>query len=194
MKLVTFRTGRDAPKPGLVVEEGGEPRSVLDLSRAASLPSILALIQGGESALGAARDAAAKREGLIPWADIQLLAPIPRPLKNVFCVGRNYSEHVAEGYRARGQEVKLPEVPQFFTKPPTAVAAPGQPFEHDASLTTKLDYEVELALVIGKAGRDIPADRAYDHIFGYTIANDITARDLQRRHEQWFKGKGLDGS
>ena len=198
MKLVTFESRDGGARPGLVVESGGKPEGVLDLSKAVpnGPQTVLALIAAGESALSAVQGLAGsgKRDGMLSWSDVKLLAPIPRPLKNVFCVGRNYSEHVAEGYRARGQEVKLPEVPQFFTKPPTAVAAPDQPFAHDDTLTTKLDYEVELALVIGKAGSYIPAERAYDHIFGYTIANDITARDLQRRHEQWFKGKGLDGS
>jgi 2-keto-4-pentenoate hydratase/2-oxohepta-3-ene-1,7-dioic acid hydratase in catechol pathway len=112
----------------------------------------------------------------------------------VFCVGRNYVDHVAEGYRARGAETKLPEAPQFFTKPPTAVIGPDEPFALDETVSRKMDYEVELALIIGTAGRDIPADRAWDHVFGFTILNDITARDLQRRHEQWFKGKGLDRS
>ena len=125
---------------------------------------------------------------------MQLLAPIPRTRKNVFCIGRNYVEHVAEGARAAGQQTKLPEFPQIFTKAPTAINAPGAPVRLDEGLTKLLDYEVELAVVIGKAGRDIPKDRAYEHVFGYTIANDVTARDLQRRHEQWFKGKSLDTS
>lgn len=101
---------------------------------------------------------------------------------------------MAEGYRARGAETKLPDYPQFFTKPPTAVIGPGAPFYHDPNVTKRLDYEVELALVIGTAGRDIPRARAMDHVFGLTVLNDITGRDLQRRHDQWFKGKGLDRS
>ncbi|MGI4799568.1 MAG: fumarylacetoacetate hydrolase family protein, partial [Janthinobacterium lividum] len=121
-------------------------------------------------------------------------APIPRPTKNVFCVGRNYKEHVAEGYRASGTEAKYPEYPQFFTKPPTAVIGPDAPFYLDPAVTKRLDYEVELALIIGTGGRDIPRDRAMAHIFGFTVLNDITGRDLQRRHDQWFKGKGLDRS
>ena len=122
----------------------------------------------------------------------RLEAPIPQPRKNVFCVGRNYVDHVAEGARAMGLQQKLPEVPQFFTKAPTAINAPGAPVRLDSKLTKLLDYEVELAVVIGTTGRDIAPERAYDHVFGYTIANDVTARDLQRRHDQWFKGKSLD--
>ncbi len=124
----------------------------------------------------------------------RLLAPIPRPAKNVFCVGRNYIEHVAEGDRAAGRETETPKYPQFFTKPPTAVIATEDTVPSYAAITRVLDYEVELALVIGRPGSDIPAERAFEHIFGYTVINDISARDLQRRHGQWFKGKGLDRS
>jgi 2-keto-4-pentenoate hydratase/2-oxohepta-3-ene-1,7-dioic acid hydratase in catechol pathway len=86
-------------------------------------------------------------------------------------------------------------VPVFFTKPPTAIRGPGDEVPIFPHVSTKVDYEVELAVVIGKAGRDIPAERAFEHVFGYTIMNDVTARDVQRRHgNQWFKGKGLDGS
>jgi 2-keto-4-pentenoate hydratase/2-oxohepta-3-ene-1,7-dioic acid hydratase in catechol pathway len=127
-------------------------------------------------------------------SEIKLLAPIPRPEKNVFCVGRNYREHVEEGYRTRGQETKLPVAPQFFTKPRTAIIGPDDPVPLDPKVTSALDYEVELGVIIGKTGKNIPQSAALDHIFGYTVINDVTARDLQRRHDQWFKGKGLDGS
>jgi 2-keto-4-pentenoate hydratase/2-oxohepta-3-ene-1,7-dioic acid hydratase in catechol pathway len=125
---------------------------------------------------------------------VHLLAPIPRPLKNVFCVGRNYAAHAAEGARAQGREVHLPEVPEFFTKPPTAVTGPDSSVPIDPAVTQKFDYEVELGVVIGKAGKNIKRSRAMEHVFGFTICNDFTARDLQRRHGQWFKGKGLDFS
>ncbi len=120
-----------------------------------------------------------------PLRRARFLSPIPRPAKNIFCVGRNYAEHAKE----RGADV--PTVPVFFTKPPTAVVG------HEADVTAwpgtqNLDYEVELAVVMGRRGRDIPRAKAFDYIFGYTILNDITARDLQKKHGQWFKGKGLD--
>lgn len=134
------------------------------------------------------------KDAICDSSAVKILPPIPRPRKNVFCVGRNYIEHVNEGYRARGTEIKLPEYPQFFTKPPTAVIAHGAPIPRHAGLTDKLDYEIELALVIGRGGCNISEDKAFDHVFGYTILNDVTARDLQRRHDQWFKGKGLDGT
>ena len=128
-------------------------------------------------------------------ADPALLAPLPTPRKNVFCVGRNYAEHIAEGARAQNTTVAVTEVPVFFTKPCTAVIGPGATVPIFPHVSTQIDYEVELAIVIGTAGRDIPKDRAFDHIWGYTVLNDVTARDVQRRHGgQYFKGKGLDGS
>ena len=125
------------------------------------------------------------RDLVTPLARTRLLAPIPRPRKNIFCMGRNYAEHAKESGSA------VPGVPVFFTKPPTCVVGPDADVVHHA-VTHALDYEVELAVVIGKRGGDIPEERALDYVFGYTIMNDITARDLQRRHEQWFKGKSLD--
>ena len=187
MKFITF--ARDGSQlPGVWLGEG----HVADLSSA--FGSILDLIDAGAEGLKTARRLAEDPDVHLSAA-VELLAPIPRTRKNVFCVGRNYVDHVKEGARFPGAaEVKLPEVPQFFTKAPTAINAPGAPVRLDEGLTKLLDYEVELAVVIGKAGRDIPKDRAYEHVFGYTIANDVTARDLQRRHDQWFKGKSLDTS
>lgn len=125
------------------------------------------------------------RDLVIPASAARLLAPIPRPRKNIVCMGRNYAEHAKESGGS------VPSVPVFFTKPPTCVVGPEAPVVHHA-VTERLDYEVELAVIIGRRGRDIPVERALDYVFGYTIMNDITARDLQRRHEQWFKGKSLD--
>lgn len=122
-------------------------------------------------------------------------APPLKPKKNVFCVGRNYREHIIEGNIANGRPAdSFPEAIEFFTKPPTAIVGHGADVLRHASLAVSLDYEVELAVVIGKAGRDIAEEHALDHVFGYTVANDITARDLQKRHGQWFKGKSLDTS
>jgi 2-keto-4-pentenoate hydratase/2-oxohepta-3-ene-1,7-dioic acid hydratase in catechol pathway len=121
----------------------------------------------------------------LPLAGARLLAPIPRPRKDIVCLGRNYAEHAKESGGS------VPAVPIFFTKPPTCVVGPEASVIHH-TVTRQLDYEVELAVIIGRRGRDIPVERALDHVFGYTIMNDITARDLQRLHEQWFKGKSLD--
>jgi 2-keto-4-pentenoate hydratase/2-oxohepta-3-ene-1,7-dioic acid hydratase in catechol pathway len=196
MHFISFRY-KDQIAAGLVLPDG-----VLHLAaagkaagEAADLSSMLDIIRGGADALAACgRLAAATTHGdaLLPIASVQKLAPIPQPLRNVFCVGRNYVDHVKEGAAAMRTDLKLPVVPQFFTKATLTVIGPGADVRLDRKLTQKLDYEVELAVIIGRGGRDIAAADALEHIFGYTIANDVTARDLQRRHEQWFKGKSLD--
>lgn len=124
---------------------------------------------------------------------LTLAAPIPRPSKNVFCVGRNYAAHASEYSRAQKVALELPEHPVFFSKPPTSVIGPDNPIFFDAGVTEKLDYEVELGVIIGKSGYSIKAADAMDHVFGYTIINDISARDIQRIHGgQYLRGKGLD--
>ncbi len=166
------------------------------MNEATDLSSMLAIVRGGEASLAALQRMEARREEFSDaWLEsdrVQLLAPIPVPVRNVFCVGRNYADHVKEGMAKAGKEVKLPEVPQFFTKATGAVNAPQGEVRLDPRITRLLDYEVELAVIIGVAGRDIAPSRAYEHVFGYCVLNDFTARDLQRRHDQWFKGKSLD--
>ena len=183
MKLATF-VHDGVEQPGVVVGDRILPTGGT---------SLLALIQGGPAALDAVRKLAQSSEPAGGYAlkDVSLRAPIPAPLRNVFCVGRNYKLHIEEGARARGVEPSYPEVPEFFTKATRAVCGPGDVVQLPA-ITQKLDYEVELAFVIGKAGRDIKARDAADYILGYMVLNDVTARDLQRSHGQWFKGKSLD--
>jgi 2-keto-4-pentenoate hydratase/2-oxohepta-3-ene-1,7-dioic acid hydratase in catechol pathway len=202
MKLVTY-AHHSATSCGVILRDG----RVLDLKRAAGAAraatlgdDLRALIATGEPALALARTLSEEAEtgrhagAILAAGSVKLLAPIPRPAKNVFCVGRNYLDHIAESDRVRGADTKAPEFPQFFTKPPTAVIGPDETFVRDPAVSSRMDYEVELGVVIGPGGKDIPAERALDHVFGYTIVNDMTARDLQRRHDQWFKGKGLDRS
>ena len=107
------------------------------------------------------------------------------------CVGLNYADHVAESQSVTG--VDVPKFPVFFTKPPSTVIGPDDEIPWHGHVSTSIDWEAELAVIIGREGRDISEAAALDHVFGYTIANDVTARDLQQRHGQWFKGKGLDG-
>jgi 2-keto-4-pentenoate hydratase/2-oxohepta-3-ene-1,7-dioic acid hydratase in catechol pathway len=126
-------------------------------------------------------------------ADIRWHAPIPRPRKNVVCLGLNYKSHAIESATAFGRETKLPAVPVFFTKAPTTVSGPYDAIPWDRAATGQVDYEAELGVVIGIEGKNIPRARALDHVFGYTVINDVSARDLQRGHMQWFKGKSLDG-
>lgn len=211
MHLVTFRRGRGEPKLGAVWHErvldlGGlakelaAQRGAVRRGRGGLPRTMLELIQGGEATLRLAHEAweygkrlvdqqaieeLAKRRLAYPLKRVRLLAPIPSPARNIFCLGRNYADHAAE----RGAAV--PEHPVYFTKPNTAVVGPGDDVVHHA-VTKELDYEVELAVVIGTGGRDIPREEAFRHVFGYTVINDVTARDLQKRHNQWFKGKSLD--
>ena len=157
---------------------------------------MLALIEEGEPALEEARSLAEKADPLAEVSEVELRAPIPHPRRNVFCMGWNYLTHFEEGQGRRGdQQEELPEYPTFFDKPTTTVIGPYDDIPFDPNFSEKMDYEAELAVVIGRAGRSIPAAEAMDHIFGYTLANDVTARDVQRRHGgQWLKGKGMDGS
>jgi 2-keto-4-pentenoate hydratase/2-oxohepta-3-ene-1,7-dioic acid hydratase in catechol pathway len=121
---------------------------------------------------------------------VKVLAPIPRPPKNILCVGKNYKDHVLE----MGNEGDIPEHIMIFTKAPTAVVGHREAVELHEGITSQLDYEGELAVVMEKEGREISESEAMDYIFGFTIVNDITARDLQSRHKQFFLGKSLDGS
>jgi 2-keto-4-pentenoate hydratase/2-oxohepta-3-ene-1,7-dioic acid hydratase in catechol pathway len=130
----------------------------------------------------------------LPSAAVRLLAPLPRPRKNILCLGLNYADHAAESSAAQGRAATVPEHPVVFTKAVTSVTGPDADIPYDGSITTQLDWEVELAVVIGTPGRHIPEDQAMDHVFGYTVINDLSARDLQFRHKQYFLGKSLDGA
>ena len=155
---------------------------------------MLSLIDAGAAGLASAQAAAAAATDWRPLAGVTLLAPIPRPRQNVVCVGLNYVAHANESDRARGREPKLPSAPVFFTKAITAVANPHSEFLLDPQVTAQLDYEAELAFVIGRSGKNIPRSEALGYVFGYMVGNDISARDLQSQHQQFFKGKSLDGS
>jgi 2-keto-4-pentenoate hydratase/2-oxohepta-3-ene-1,7-dioic acid hydratase in catechol pathway len=128
--------------------------------------------------------------------DHRLLSPIGRFRRDVLCTGWNYWDHFEEGRGKRNDSVdKRPDAPTFFTKSPDVVIGPTDPIAFDPRISHKWDYEAELVVVIGKAGRSIPAARAMDHVFGFCLANDVSARDLQRRHGgQWLKGKSIDGT
>jgi 2-keto-4-pentenoate hydratase/2-oxohepta-3-ene-1,7-dioic acid hydratase in catechol pathway len=197
LKLVTFAPhAGGAPRAGAMLNEG----EILDLTAAGlPYPDMMAVVAAGSAGLAAIRAALAspRAAAVVKRAEAALLAPIPRPARNIFCVGRNYMDHVAEGDRTRGiTQSEVPKFPQFFTKAPETVIAPGATIpDHGATGVTQwLDYEAELALVIGTPGANIAKEDALSHVFGWTIGNDVTGRDLQRRYGQWFKGKSLDGS
>jgi len=171
---------------------------VIDFSRVApGLPQdMAAFIAFGEQGLAEARRAEASGERCVPLAQVRLTAPIPKPARNIFCVGKNYREHAQElqtaGLKGGGAEA-IPELPIFFTKATSSVIGPGEPIPAWLDPTNTTDYEGELAVVIGPGGRGIARADAMRHVYGYTIVNDVTSRALQRRHQQWFLGKSLDG-
>jgi 2-keto-4-pentenoate hydratase/2-oxohepta-3-ene-1,7-dioic acid hydratase in catechol pathway len=125
---------------------------------------------------------------------VQLAAPIPRPRKNILCLAVNYKEHAEETANVRGHSGEVPQVPVFFTKAPTTVNGPYSDIPIDPTVSEEIDWEVELAVILGKSGKNIAEEDAPSYVFGYTVLNDVTARDLQVRHKQFFKGKSLDGS
>jgi 2-keto-4-pentenoate hydratase/2-oxohepta-3-ene-1,7-dioic acid hydratase in catechol pathway len=126
-----------------------------------------------------------------PVANVRLLAPIPKPRKNIFGIGLNYVDHVAESARTLDTSKELPKQPVVFSKPPTSVIGPGDAIEHNALMTQQLDWEVELAVIIGSTCRRVSEGDAMSKVFGYTVLNDISARDC-RRAGQWIFSKGQD--
>ncbi len=186
MKLVTYRTN------GVVKIGALKGEHVVPLNGIA--PDMLTLIDRGDEGLDRAKAALERGDGAEPLADVTLLAPIPRPRTNVLCLGMNYVAHAIESDRARGREPKLPEFPVYFSKLPGSVCGPDVGVPLDPKVTDSLDYEVEFAFIIGRGGKNIAKEDWRRHVFGYTIVNDISARDLQGRHQQFFKGKSLDNA
>jgi 2-keto-4-pentenoate hydratase/2-oxohepta-3-ene-1,7-dioic acid hydratase in catechol pathway len=201
MRLVTFAAGGETRLGALVDEWVVDLPRLADRTVRGALPmSLQGLIESGPAAWAVARGVLADYVGASsypadcarPRSEVKLLAPIPRPRKNVFCLGLNYKAHLEETAGADAPE--LPKVPIFFTKAITSIVGPEDPILFDESLTTKYDWEAELGVVIGLGGRAIAEADWQQHIFGYTCFNDVSARDLQRWHQQWFLGKSLDGT
>ena len=199
MNFVTFeQAGKNAV--GILSSNGknviplGEAEELYLQSR--TLPgTMLELIDMGDAAADRVGAIVAKLDDKCPVLSLDsvtLLAPIPRPRKNIFCVGKNYVEHALEFEKTTDVNIAVPKFPVIFSKPPTTVVGPGAVVKHHQPFITQIDYEVELAVVIGKEGFRIPKESAYDYVFGYTVINDISARDLQKAHSQWVMGKGPD--
>ena len=193
MRLVTFEV--DGTAAVGVVGEDGRVVALDDLAPGAPKRMIDVIAAWGAIA-PRVRDADLRALAGVPLGAARLLAPIPRPARNLFCVGWNYAEHFEEGRTFRGDTApgEVPEHPALFSKNPAAVVGPDASVRHPGSHSSELDWEVELAVVIGRGGRDIDEAGAMDHVLGYTIANDVSVRDHQRtRHGgQWFKGKNFD--
>ncbi len=179
----TTRWGLDANGTvTLAPQAPGWPATLLDALRA------------GPDHLAACRRSLLDGDGDSATAAMERLAPLPCPPRNVMCLGMNYAAHTSEALRARGRDAGQPEHPVVFTKATSSVIGPGAAIPLSSAPTTQLDWEVELGVVIGTGGRDIPAERALEHVLGYTVVNDVSARDLQFRHKQFFLGKSLDGA
>jgi 2-keto-4-pentenoate hydratase/2-oxohepta-3-ene-1,7-dioic acid hydratase in catechol pathway len=189
MKLVTYSPlPSGAQRVGILQDD----KTVIE---ATGFKTMIEIIQGGAAAMEKLKALAAKPGTTVKLADVKLHAPIPRPLKNVFCVGWNYLEHFEEGAKKLEEKRELPKHPVFFSKTPTAVNDPTGTIPFDAAISTSLDWEVELGVIIGTTGKNIREADAMKHVFGYTVLNDVTWRDVQRRHGgQWHKGKSFDGT
>lgn len=199
MRLVTYRTTVEAEaRLGAIAGD-----HVVDLARFGAVEGVpfpstmLEFIDLGPQAVGIATQLLADAKGMfpvgcaLPLANIKLLAPIPRPRKNIFGIGLNYTEHVAESAKSLDTSPDLPRQPVIFSKPPTSVVGPGDPIEHNARITQQLDWEVELAAIIGTTAKGVSREDALSHVFGYTICIDMSARDC-RRAGQWIYSKGQD--
>ena len=197
MKLVSFAYRRIS-HIGILTDDGA---TVVNLTVAApKLPTDMTDIIAAAPGILAALEKAERtqKEGArLNASRVKLNAPIPVPRRNVLCVGKNYYDHAHEfdksGFNATAGTSAIPDCPIIFTKAPSSVIGPGDDIPGHLDPTKSVDYEVELAVVIGKGGRKISKKDALKHVFGYTIVNDVTARHLQSKHKQWFLGKSIDG-
>lgn len=185
MKIAAYRVGGER-RVG-VVDTRRETVSPFDLPVSEAEEGIFALI--GRGSLPSVLNP-------MPLKEAVLEAPIPKPRRNIFCVGKNYHEHANEfassGFDSSAGAGVVPPHPIIFSKVPECVVGHGAPVYYDRKVSPAIDYEAELAVIIGVGGRGISPERALDHVWGYTILNDVTARDLQGRHSQWLIGKSQD--
>ena len=182
MKLVTYlHNGKEAV--GVLSEDGTAVHPL-------PFPDMNALIEAPREQLLAAAEAA---KGALPLAAVTLLAPIPRPRQDIICLGMNYRDHLTEAANYDSAFAKERPVTVYFSKRVSQAVAPEGFIERHADLTNRLDYENELAVIIGKSAKNVKAADAADYIFGYTIVNDVSAREVQTSHKQFYFGKGLDG-
>lgn len=199
MKLVTYRRHIEAAaRLGAIVDGRVVDLALLGAAGGVDLPStMLEFIDLGPDAVEAATLLIGDAKGLYPpgcatpLANVRLLAPIPRPRKNIFGIGLNYTEHVAESAQSLDTSPDLPRQPVIFSKPPTTVIGPDEPIRHDGSITQQLDWEVELAAIIGTTAKRVAREEALQYVFGYSLVIDMSARD-NRRAGQWIYSKGQD--
>jgi 2-keto-4-pentenoate hydratase/2-oxohepta-3-ene-1,7-dioic acid hydratase in catechol pathway len=192
MKFITYRDGKGEELVGVLSKEGDRAFSLRELGF--NYPSMLDLIANyNEKIASAIRDKTGKDAGGVDLKSLNLQAPIPRPRHNIFCVGENYQAHALEGAKYAGKTWTKPHWPIYFSKRVDRCVSPGGFIPSHSDITSRLDYEAELAVIIGSVCSHANPDGAHKHIFGYTVANDVSARDIQLNHAQWMFGKGLDG-
>lgn len=199
MKLVTYRASVEAEaRLGVIVGDLVVDVAALGDALGEDLPAtMLGLIDAGRPGLQTLQACLDEVEDAFPihtataLSNVRLLAPIPRPRKNIFGIGLNYLDHVAESAKALDTSKDLPKQPVIFSKPPTSVIGPGEPILHNANVTKQLDWEVELAVIIGTTAHRTPRAKALTHVFGYSVMIDVSARD-NRRAGQWIVSKGMD--
>ncbi|MDD4802442.1 MAG: fumarylacetoacetate hydrolase family protein [Syntrophomonas sp.] len=193
MKFVSFYYGGEE-NVGILIDDYVMPINEITLLNNKKISSMLELIETMNKELMHQLDKAVTdlQYRRIPLNSIKLLAPIPNPKRNIFCLGKNYAEHAREIEATKISDTGIPEYPVYFTKTANPAIADGDNIVFSDAVTGQVDYEAELAIIIGKKGTNIKPEEAEDHIFGYTIINDISARDLQVKHKQWFKAKSLD--
>lgn len=198
MRLLSYKHKNDKIKLGIETEQGILDMQAVGKAVGEEVPSsMLEMIDRGLD-YAIALDQKIKKANASVLAmckvatdEIKICAPIPRPRKNIVGIGLNYTEHVAESARSLDTSNELPQQPVIFSKPPTAVIGTGDYILHDPKLTQQLDWECELAVIIGKHGKYVAKDKALDYVFGYTVINDVSARDC-RRSGQWIVSKGQD--
>ncbi len=180
------------PEIGLVDEQAGT-LDRLDLNRQDAEAGMVSVVNRDVAGAPPVRTTGELRN----LSEVTMRAPFPRPRRNVFCVGKNYYDHAHEfsnsGFDSSAAQGSVPKVPIVFTKVPESVIAHGEPIPVYPEVSTAIDYEAELTVIIGKGGRGISREDAYSHVWGYTLINDVTARDLQGVHSQWLIGKSQDG-
>ena len=190
MRLVTYIDNADITKTGLLNNDTVVPLEQLDISN--DMNEIIKDFQKVKKIISENKIENLK---ILDLSDIKLLAPIPRPLRNIMCVGKNYHDHAQEfygsGFDSSGKKA-VADFPVIFTKATTSVIATDENIILANDYTNTTDYEGELGLILSKGGKNIKPEDAYDYIFGYTIINDVCARNIQKQHEQWFIGKSPD--
>ncbi|KDC78903.1 FAH family protein [Bordetella bronchiseptica MBORD635] len=193
MKYLSFELPDGRRRVGALAS----PDTIVDLTAAMDLPDLLTLVRRHGQLAGDIAQRVAQARHTVALSTVRVLAPLPNPPRNVFCVGKNYHEHAREfaqsGFDSSAAAGAIPAAPIIFSKPASSISGPGDAIDSALDPCDSVDYEAELAVVIGKAGRVAAGDDPWSFVFGYTLVNDVTSRGLQKRHSQWLLGKGIDG-